>query len=83
MKMLVSNTLFDFILLKINSELTVLQTLCNYGNKLMYMFYAMNYLQVDSFVSWLEAEEKKLEVHIKTKKPIGIIQSELESFYVS
>ena len=39
--------------------------------------------KVDAFVQWLEEEEKRLEVHKKTKKPIGIIQSELESFYVS
>ena len=39
--------------------------------------------KVDAFERWLEEEEKRLEVHKKTKKPIGIIQSELESFYVS
>ena len=39
--------------------------------------------KVDPFVSWLQSEEKKLEEHKKTKKPIGIIQSELENFYVS
>ena len=39
--------------------------------------------KVDAFVSWLEVEEKKLEDHKQTKKPIGTIQSELENFYVS
>ena len=39
--------------------------------------------KVDAFVSWLEVEEKRLEEHKQTKKPIGIIQSELENFYVS
>ena len=39
--------------------------------------------RVDAFVSWLEVEEKRLEEHKNTKKPIGIIQSELENFYVS
>ena len=33
-------------------------------------------------MKWLEGEEKKLELHVQTKKPIGIIQSELETFYV-
>ena len=44
--------------------------------------FSIFYFQVDAFVSWLEGEEKKLELHIQTKKPIGIIQSELETFYV-
>ena len=39
--------------------------------------------KVDKFVEWLEGEEKRLEVHRQTKKPIGSIQTELENFYVS
>ena len=39
--------------------------------------------KMDAFVSWLVVEEKKLEEHKQTKKPIGIIQSELENSYVS
>ena len=45
-------------------------------------FQHLLFCQVDVFVSWLEGEEKKLELHKQTKKPIGIIQSELETFYV-